>query len=295
MEVTAHMVRRLRELTGAGMMECKKTLTEAKGDVDEAVNLLRKKGMASADKKATRIAAEGVIALVVSEDAKKGLLLELNCETDFVAKGDEFQSFADTVARAVLENELTEVEKINALVVDGQSVEESRRAIVSKVGENISLRRVALIRAPDDGMIGAYRHGTRIGVLVAIKGCQESQLGKDIAMHVAASQPLAISVDDVDQSVLQREREIYKAQALESGKPMEIAEKMVAGRMKKYLNEVTLLGQPFVKNPDQSVSKLLSDNGAEASAFSRFEVGEGIEKKQENFADEVKGMANSVK
>ena len=294
MEITAQMVCQLREVTGAGMMECKKILTEAGGDMDAAIDLLRKKGMASADKKASRIAAEGVVAMSISDDGKKGLLLELNCETDFVAKGEDFKNFANDIAAQALCNNSVEVAEINELNLHGQSVEEGRREIISKVGENITLRRATLVSS-QDGVIGAYQHGDRIGVLVALSGSQDESLGKDIAMHVAASRPLAVSADNLSDDVLQREREIYKAQAAESGKPADIVEKMVAGKMKKYVNEVTLLGQPFVKDPDQSVEKLINSHGASVLSFCRFEVGEGIEKKQDNFADEVKEMASAVK
>lgn len=293
MEITAQMVRQLRELTGAGMMECKKILTQAGGDIEAAVDLLRKKGMASADKKATRIAAEGVIALVSSDDNKKGLLLELNCETDFVAKGDDFKGFAYAVAKEALHQGVTDIKAIAELNVNGQSVEEGRRAIIAKIGENITLRRAQLIQA-NNGIMGVYQHGDRIGVLVELVASEDSHLGKDVAMHIAASRPLAVHAEEIDSDTLQREKAIYKAQALESGKPAEIVEKMIEGRMKKYLNEVTLLGQPFVKDPDQTVAQLLKSHSASVRSFCRFEVGEGIEKKQENFADEVKEMAHSL-
>jgi elongation factor Ts len=295
MTITAQMVRELRELTGAGMMECKKILTEANGDMDIAVDLLRKKGMASADKKSARIAAEGVVAISVSSDATKALLLELNCETDFVAKGDEFKDFANLIAEKSLLSGTDDIEKINQLDIGGQTVEEGRRAIVAKIGENISVRRVQLVSA-ESGVVGVYQHGDRIGVLAALSDSKDAAgLGKDVAMHIAASKPLSISADDLSENVLQREREIYKAQAIESGKPAEIAEKMVDGKMKKYIKEVTLLGQPFIKDPDQTIEQLLKSNNATVSTFCRFEVGEGIEKKQENFADEVQEMANSLK
>jgi elongation factor Ts len=295
MTITAQMVRELRELTGAGMMECKKILTEANGDMDIAVDLLRKKGMASADKKSARIAAEGVVAISVSSDATKALLLELNCETDFVAKGDEFKDFANLIAEKSLLSGTDDIEKINQLDIGGQTVEEGRRAIIAKIGENISVRRVQLVSA-ESGVVGVYQHGDRIGVLAALSDSKDAAgLGKDVAMHIAASKPLSISADDLSENVLQREREIYKAQAIESGKPAEIAEKMVDGKMKKYIKEVTLLGQPFIKDPDQTIEQLLKSNNATVSTFCRFEVGEGIEKKQENFADEVQEMANSLK
>ena len=288
MQITAAMVKELRERTGAGMMECKQALVDESGDIETAVANLRKKGQAKADKKAGRIAAEGFIGLALAADARSGALVEINSETDFVAKQDEFQSFANSVAQRALDERPADVGALLAAPMEqggGQTIEERIRDMVMRIGENISLRRFQVLQSAD-GSVGAYIHGGRIGVLVDLAGADES-VGKDIAMHVAASGPLAIGEDDISADVLGKEREILLAQVADSGKPPEIQEKMIAGRMKKYLREVTLLGQPFVKDPDQTVEKYLQGAGASVSAFSRFEVGEGIDKRTENFAEEV--------
>ncbi len=285
MTISAAMVKELRERTGSGMMECKKALTETNGDIEAAVEMMRKSGLAKADKKAGRVAAEGRIALAVSGDGKRGVLAEVNCETDFVAKGDDFVAFADQVAKAVLANAPADVTALEALSLGGAgSVDEVRRAMIAKLGENISVRRYAVVESA--GVVGSYLHGTRIGVLVALEGGNE-ELAKDVAMHVAASKPMALDASEVPADVVEKEREIYKAQAAESGKPAEIVDKMVAGRVNKYMREVTLLGQPFVKNPDQTVEQLLKSQSAKVTRFVRYEVGEGIEKKTDNFAEEV--------
>ncbi len=288
MQITAVMVKELRERTGAGMMECKQALLDENGDVTAAVENLRKKGQAKADKKAGRIAAEGVIGLALAADAGSGVLVEINSETDFVAKQDEFREFAALVAQRALDERPADVDALLATPVErggGQSIEERIRDMVMRIGERVSLRRFQVVESAG-GRVGAYLHGGRIGVLVDLVGADET-VGKDIAMHVAAIGPLAIGEDDMPADVLEKEREILLAQVADSGKPPEIQEKMITGRMRKYLGEVTLLGQPFVKNPNQTVAKYLEGGGASVSAFSRFEVGEGIEKRAENFAEEV--------
>ena len=288
MTISANMVKELRERTGAGMMECKKALTEANGDLDLAVENMRKAGLAKADKKAGRVAAEGRIAIEQSGDAVA--MIEVNCETDFVANGDEFAGFATAVAKAVLAGAPLGIDALNDLkLASGETVDTARRNLVAKIGENMTVRRVERYQTKG-GMLGSYLHGSRIGVLVEMKGGTPA-LAKDIAMHVAASRPLCVSPEQVSPEVLEKEREIIRAQSAESGKPPAIIEKMVEGRIKKFLGEVTLLGQPFVKDPDQSVEKLLKSAGAEALRFVRFEVGEGIEKKQEDFAAEVMAQA----
>lgn len=286
MSVSAAMVKELRERTGLGMLECKKALAETAGDIDAAIELLRKSGQAKADKKAGRIAAEGQVVQVISADGKTAAMVEVNCETDFVANGDEFGSFAKAVAEKVLSNNPADVDALSALTIDGgKTIDERRRELVTKLGENISIRRFQRLHS-EGGQFSGYMHGVRIGVLVDIVAGNHA-LGKDIAMHVAACRPIAISENDVDPAVLAKEKEIYHVQASESGKPADIVEKMVAGRVRKFLAEVTLLGQPFVKDPDVSVSKLLDKSNSKVMQFVRYEVGEGIEKKVENFAEEV--------
>jgi len=286
MQITAALVKELRERTGSGMMECKKALTETGGDIEAAVELMRKAGLAKADKKAGRVAAEGMIAAAISEDGARAAIVEVNCETDFVAKGDDFVSFSGEIANVVLAKQSADVAVLADLpLASGGTVEETRRNLIAKLGENIAVRRCAVLNN-SDGKIAAYLHGNRIGVLVAVQGGDEA-LAKDIAMHVAASKPVALGPDNVSADLIAKEKEIYTAQAAESGKPADIVEKMVSGRVNKFLKEVTLLGQPFVKNPDISVEQLLKENGAKVSAFVRFEVGEGIERKSENFAEEV--------
>lgn len=288
MQITASMVKELRERTGAGMMECKQALVDEGGDIETAVANLRKKGQAKADKKAGRIAAEGTIGLALSADATHGALVELNCETDFVAKQDEFQAFANLLAQRALDENPADMDALLAASVEPgaqQSVEERIRDMIMRIGEKITLRRFQVMQNPA-GRVAAYVHSGRIGVLVAFSGADEA-VGRDVAMHIAASAPLAIAEDDMPADVLAKEREILLAQTAESGKPPEIQEKMITGRIKKYLAEVTLLGQAFVKDPDQTVEKYLATAGASASAFSRFEVGEGIDKRSENFAEEV--------
>ena len=287
-EITATMVKELREATGLGMMECKRALEEARGDMKAATDLLRIKSGAKASKAAGRIAAEGVVGAWIAGNGKLGALVEVNCETDFVAKNDDFRNFAKKLAQLVAETNPDDVAALAGLAFDGSTVEATRQALVQKIGENISLRR--FVRLSTSGTLASYLHGTRIGVLVDYAGGDE-QLGKDIAMHIAASKPVSVSKDQVSAELLAKEREIYAAQAAESGKPANIIEKMVEGRIVKYLAEVTLLGQPFVKDPDTTVEKLLASKGAQVNQFTLFVVGEGIEKKTADFAQEVMAVA----
>lgn len=283
-EITAALVKELRERTGSGMMECKRALQETGGDIETAVDLMRKAGQAKADKKASRIAAEGLI--VVRQASGAVAMVEINCETDFVTKNDDFRAFADAVAGVALESGPADLDALLATnMANGQSVEQNRRDCIAKIGENISVRRFARL-ATTSGVLGAYLHGTRIGVLVELEG-GDADLAKDIAMHVAASRPLCVSASEVPAEFLAREKDIFAAQAAASGKPANIIDKMVEGRLRKYLEEVTLLGQPFIKDPDQVVEKLLQSRQAKVLRFERFELGEGIEKKSDNFAAEV--------
>jgi elongation factor Ts len=284
MAVTASMVKELRERTGAGMMECKKALVETDGDMDAAIEHLRKSGLAQADKKASRIAADGRIALASNDDHSEAVMVEINCETDFVAKDENFVAFTDAVASNALTATSDDVEAIMATEFDGSSLESARQALVTKIGENIQVRRMARMAGCDN--IGAYIHGGHIGVMVDLEGGNE-ELARDIAMHVAALNPAFIDVDDVPADVLEKEKQFLVSQAADSGKPADIIEKMVAGRMRKHLSTITLLGQDFVKDGDITVAKLLKQNDAKVKSFTRLVVGEGIEKKVDNFADEV--------
>ncbi|MCC7279144.1 MAG: elongation factor Ts [Chromatiaceae bacterium] len=288
MEITASLVKELRERTGAGMMECKKALVESQGSIEAAIEAMRKSGQAKAAKKAGRIAADGVVVIKVAADGKSGVMVEVNSETDFVAKDANFKDFADAVGEAALAADVADVEALSALPIragEATTIAEAREALIAKIGENIQVRR--LVRFEDSqGQLHSYRHGVRIGVLVEMEG-GDAELGKDIAMHVAASNPLCVDASQVPAEVLEKEKDIFRAQALESGKPVEIVDKIIEGRVRKYLEEMTLLGQPFVKDVEVTVEKLLGRVGAKVRRFSRVEVGEGIEKKQENFADEV--------
>ena len=265
--ITASMVKELRERTGAGMMECKGALVETAGDLEKAIDLLRVKGMAKADKKAGRTAAEGTIAIVISDDKKRAAIVEANCETDFVGKSPEFNEFAAGVAQAVLDSNPASMEDLMAAkLADGTVVDERRRALISKIGENMSINRFELIES--SGAIGTYRHGDKIGVVVNLDSGTE-ELGKDLAMHVAASKPLAVDASGVAVETIDRERAIAQAKADESGKPANIVEKMVEGAIRKFMEDVTLLSQPFVKNPDQTVAQLLKANNATVNSFIR--------------------------
>ena len=290
MAISAAMIKELRERTGAGMMDCKKVLTEVDGDMELAIEELRKKGAAAAEKKAGRIAAEGIVATAHNDTAS--VLVEINCETDFVAKDESFKAFAGAVANAALISDANDVESLGAVVIDGgATVEEARQELIVKIGENISVRRFVKMAAEGD-TVSCYLHGARIGVLIKLSGGSD-EIGRDIAMHVAASNPLCISEADMDSAVVQKEKEIFVAQAEESGKPAEIIEKMVGGRIKKFLKENTLLGQPFVKSPDQTVAELVGGAGASVVAMARFEVGEGLEKRSEDFVAEVMAQVGS--
>ena len=288
--VTAALVKELRERTGLGMMECKKALVDADGDIEKAIADLRKSGQAKAAKKAGRTAAEGAIAVAVSADGKKAVMVEINSETDFVARDDNFLAFCEKVAQAALAAGEADAAKIAELkVADGSSVEETRQALVQKIGENIQVRRGAVLES--DSAIGAYVHGGKIGVLVNLKG-GDAELGKDVAMHVAAVAPMVVRGDDVPAEVLEKEKEIIRAQPDMAGKPAEIVEKMLGGRISKFLKEVSLLDQPFVKNPDQTVGALVKAAGADVVSFVRLVVGEGIEKEETDFAAEVMAQVN---
>ncbi|MDH3616283.1 MAG: translation elongation factor Ts [Gammaproteobacteria bacterium] len=283
MSVTASMVKELRERTGAGMMECKKALVATDGDLDAAAEELRKSGQAKADKKSSRVAADGRI--VIASDGNKAIVVEINSETDFVAKDENFVAFAEAVAQAALASGITDVGVLaDESLADGRTVEAARTELVTKVGENISVRRAEIVES--GGPIGQYTHGAKIGAAVALDGGDE-ELARDIAMHVAAINPSCIDETQVPAETLERERRIFSEQAAESGKPPEIVEKMVAGKLAKFLKEITLVGQPFVKDDKISVGQLLKNAGASVTTFSRFEVGEGIEKKADNFVEEV--------
>jgi elongation factor Ts len=286
MSISATMVKELRERTGSGMMECKKALVEANGDMELAIENMRKAGLAKADKKSGRIAAEGVIGVKVSDDAKAVAMVDVNCETDFVAKGDDFVGFVNDVTHALLTSNVENDEQLQAMALaSGVSVDETRRALIAKLGENITVRRFVKFTTVEGGQ-ACYLHGSKIGVIVELSK-NDAALGKDISMHVAAAKPDYVSEDQVSADVIAKEKEIFSAQALESGKPAEIVEKMIGGRINKFLAEVTLLGQPFIKDDSMTIAKLLTSKGNSVIRFARFEVGEGIEKKEEDFAAEV--------
>ncbi|MGC4027580.1 MAG: translation elongation factor Ts [Steroidobacteraceae bacterium] len=296
MSVTAEAVRQLRERTGAGMMECKKALVETGGDLDAAAELMRKQGLAKADKKATRIAAEGVIAQATSADGRAAVLVEVNCETDFVARGDDFTAFAKDVAELALAAKPAGVEALLAArLPSGETVDEHRRALVAKIGENISVRRFE--RVESAGPLGVYLHGTRIGSVVALEG-GDAQLARDLAMHVAASSPRFLAASDVPADEVAKERgirvEMLKNDEKNKGKPENILVKIVEGGLGKWLGEITLLGQPFVKDPDTSIEKLLKGANARVVRFVRLQLGEGIEKKQDDFVAEVMAQAKGT-
>jgi elongation factor Ts len=292
MNITADAVKQLRERTGAGMMECKRALVETKGDLDAAAELMRKQGLAKADKKATRIAAEGVVVVAKAHDGRTAAMAEINCETDFVAREQDFRGFAHAVAETALAGKPADLAALNeAKLASGETVEGRRRALVAKIGENISVRRFVVLASAEH--LGAYAHGTRIGALVALKG-GSAALAHDLAMHVAASNPRYLAPADVPADVVAKERAILTEQAAREGKPPEIVAKMVEGRLRKALGEITLAGQPFVKDPDVTIEKLLKSAKAEVVAFERFEVGAGIEKKQDDFVAEVMAQVKSA-
>jgi len=284
MAVTASMVKELRQRTGAGMMECKKALVETNGDIEAAIEHLRKSGLAQADKKSSRVAAEGLVVLATNDDNSEAVLVEVNSETDFVAKDENFLTFVTAVAGNALAGTSNDVEALMASDLNGASLEDARQALVSKIGENIQVRRI--VRMNNGDSIGAYVHGGRIGVLVELEG-GNNEVARDIAMHIAALNPEYIDVDDVPAEILEKEKQFLVSQAADSGKPADIIEKMVTGRMRKHIAAITLLGQAFVKDGDVTIAKLLEQNGASVKGFTRLEVGEGIEKKADNFAEEV--------
>ena len=291
MAITAATVKELRERTGAGMMDCKKALQETDGDIEKAIEDMRKSGMAKAAKKAGRVAAEGLVGIKRNTETSQVVIAEINSETDFVAKDDGFKGFCDQIAICILSDQPADIESLMECTIadSSQTVEEARQQLVAKIGENISIRRFSLIDSAE-GILGSYLHGVRIGVIVELEGGDEV-LAKDIAMHIAASNPVCIAEEDVPKDLLDKEREILIAQAQESGKPQDIIEKMIGGRINKFLKGITLLGQPFVKDPDQTVAKLLESAGATIKSFIRYEVGEGIEKRNDNFAEEVMAQA----
>lgn len=292
MGITAEQVKELRERTGAGMMECKKALVASDGNLEAAIDAMRKSGQAKAEKRAGKVAAEGVIAMAIAPDARRGVMVEVNAETDFVAKEEGFRAFATQVADRALESQAGDLDALLRTPMENngpETMEERRQALMAKIGEKIAVRRVAALET-QAGVVGAYlHHGGRIGVLLEMTA-GDAALAKEIAMHVAANQPLCVREEEIPEAIRDKEREIYRAQAAESGKPPAIVEKMVEGRMKKFIGEVTLLGQPFVKDPDVTVAKYLGKSGATVTAFTRFAVGEGLEKKTENFADEVRAQ-----
>lgn len=284
MSITAAMVKALRDRTDAPMMACKKALQETNGDIEAAVEVLRKAGEANAAKRASKTAAEGKV-VIAQADGQLAFIAEINSQTDFAARDSNFVAYSDLVAQQGLAGKAQDVDSLMTMTTaDGQTLEDVRQELINKIGENIKVRRVALLNS--DGVVGSYAHGDRIAVLVALDK-DDAALARDVAMHIAASNPQAIAADDVPADLVASERAIFEAQAQQSGKPKEIMDKMVTGRVNKFLKEISLLGQPFVKNPDQSVGDLLKQHGATVTAFVRFEVGEGIEKETQNFADEV--------
>ncbi|MCS5592450.1 MAG: translation elongation factor Ts [Gammaproteobacteria bacterium] len=292
MAITAALVKELRERTGAGMMDCKKALTETDGNMEDAIDLMRASGAAKAAKKAGRIASEGLVNVTLSDDKKTAIILEVNSETDFVTKGDVFIDFVNTLGALALATQPENVEAFLTQTLEtGETVDKAREEIIAKIGENISVRRVHTVTT-DNGVIGAYKHGDRIAVLSVLSG-NDGDLAKDVAMHIAASKPECVSEDQLSADLLEREKAIFIEQAKESGKPDNIIEKMIVGRMKKFVNEVTLYGQSFVKDPDTTVGQLVKANNADVESFVRFEVGEGIEKKVDNFVEEVMAQAQA--
>jgi elongation factor Ts len=290
MAITAALVKELRERTGSGMMECKKALVASNGDIDAAIEAMRKSGLAKADKKSGRVAADGVIAIETSANGKSAVMLEVNSETDFVAKAEDFIKFVAQACKTVLAAQPADLDALMALSVEGgDSIDTIRQTLIAKIGENIQIRRFTLMNV-EDGVIGSYRHGDRIGSMVKLTG-GDMALAKDIAMHVAASRPQAISAADLPAELLEKERDIVATQARDSGKPEAIIDKMVEGRMKKFVNEISLLGQDFVKDPDVTVEKLVAKASATVNEIACYEVGEGIEKKEDNFAEEVMAQA----
>ncbi len=289
MTVTAQLVKELREITGVGMMDCKKALSETDGDLVKAVEYLRKAGQAKADKKASRVAAEGKILISADTEKNQHTILEINCETDFVAKDEKFNKFSESVLQALTRNSVSTVEELSGIEENGSTIDDERKKLIAEIGENISIRRFSFLNS--NNTVGSYIHMGRIGVMVEVEGSQDEDLAKDLAMHIAANNPLYKDQNDVPAEELEKEKEILKAQALAEGKPEDIIEKMIQGRLNKYLEQITLYGQPFVKDPDIKVSKLLENAGASIKGFIRYELGEGIEKKKDDFVEEVKKQA----
>ena len=292
MAITAALVKELRERTGAGMMDCKKALMETSADLEAAIDLMRASGAAKAAKKSGRVASEGLVNLTVSDDNKNAVILEVNSETDFVTKGSAFIDFVGALGSLALKNKPESLEAFLSQTLDsGETVDEARQGIIAKIGENISVRRLQIVTT-ENGVLGAYKHGERIAVLTVLSGT-DGELAKDIAMHIAASKPECVSEDQLSNELVEREKAIFIEQAKESGKPDNIIEKMIVGRMKKFVNEVTLYGQAFVKDPDTTVGSLVKSKGAEVESFIRYEVGEGMEKKEDNFVEEVMAQAQT--
>ena len=286
MTITAALVKELRERTGAGMMDCKKALVETNAGLEAAIDLMRASGAAKAAKKAGRVASEGLVNVAISDDNKSAVILEVNSETDFVTKSQSFIDFVNALGKLALKNKPESVETFLTQTLDsGETVDEAREGIVAKIGENVSVRRLQNVSA-ENGVLGAYKHGNHIAVLAVLSG-KDADLAKDIAMHIAASRPECVSEEQLSNELLEREKSIFIEQAKESGKPDNIIEKMIVGRMKKFVNEVTLYGQAFIKDPETSVGELVKSKNAEVESFVRFEVGEGIEKKEDNFVEEV--------
>jgi len=292
MTITATLVKELRERTGAGMMDCKKALVETNADLEAAIDLMRTSGAAKAAKKAGRVASEGLVNVAISDDNKNAVILEVNSETDFVTKGQSFVGFVNALGKLALKNKPESVETfLTQKLESGETVDEARESIIAKIGENVSIRRLQNVSA-ENGVLGSYKHGDRIAVLVVLSG-KDSHLAKDVAMHIAASRPECITEEQLSNEFLEREKTIFIEQAKESGKPDNIIEKMIVGKMKKFVNEVTLYGQAFIKDPDTSVGKLVKSKNAKVESFVRFEVGEGIEKKEDNFVEEVMAQAQN--
>ena len=291
MTISAALVKELRERTGAGMMDCKKALIQTNGDIGQGIELLRTLGVASAEKKSGRIAAEGAIVQLVSGDRSLGVLVEINCETDFVAKDNSFKEYATAVAQCLLAGDQNTMKELEESELHPDiSVNQARQELISKIGENISVRRFDKLRSPG-GLVAGYLHGGRIGVLVSMSEC-DVELGKDIAMHIAASRPICVTEDDVPEEVIEAERSIFVAQAKESGKSDDIAARMVDGKLKKFMKENTLLGQAYVKDPDITVGTLIASANAKVCEMLRYEVGEGLEKRDDDFVAEVIAQAN---
>ena len=292
MAITANLVKELRQRTGSGMMDCKRALVQTQGDLEAAIDLMRASGAAKAAKKSSRIATEGVVRMMTSSNKKHAIMIEINSETDFVTKSDDFINFVDSVAQLALNNNTKTIESLLLTTMpNGQTVADTREALVAKIGENISVRRLQSANT-ETGSIGLYQHGERIATMVVLE-TDNTVIAKDIAMHIAASNPECVEASQVPEELLTREKAIFIEQAKESGKPDNIIEKMISGRMKKFITEITLYGQSFIKNPDITIAELVKDNQTKVLSFTRYEVGEGIEKAQADFRQEVMDQAKS--